>query len=53
MITPGRRHHDDGQHDRHPVKPDRWLVGLLAGTALMFLAGRLLGLGQSPRRARR
>jgi hypothetical protein len=42
-----------GQHDSHesksekPAKLDRWLVGLLAGAALMYFGGKLLGLGKS------
>lgn len=45
MISPGRHRHDE--HDnRHPAKPDRWVVGLLAGAALIYLAGKMLGLGK-------
>lgn len=49
MISPGSRHHEDhGQdHKRHPSKADRWLVGLVAGAALMYLLGKALGLGKS------
>lgn len=50
MLTPGQHHHDD-HHERHPAKVDRWLVGLAAGAALMYLLGRALGLGRPRRRA--
>ncbi len=46
MIFPGRYPDDSYHHHRHPAKPDRWLVGLLAGAALMYLAGKLLRHGE-------
>lgn len=42
MMIPAR-------HRRHRLPlagPDRWLVGLLAGAALMYMAGKVMGLGQ-------
>lgn len=51
MISPGSHHHHDDSHDRHPAKPDRWLVGLVAGAALMYLLGKALGLGKQKTRA--
>lgn len=48
MIRPGQHLHDAHEH-RHPAKPDRWVVGLLAGAALMYLLGKVLGLDK-PRR---
>lgn len=50
MIAPGQHQHED-HHDRHPAKPDRWLVGLLAGAALMYLLGKALALGKAPAKA--
>lgn len=41
------QHQHDEPHEREPAKLDRWLVGLLAGAALMYLAGKVMGLGQS------
>ncbi|MCP5277760.1 MAG: hypothetical protein H6935_05275 [Thiobacillus sp.] len=49
MISPGSHHHHDDDHEQHAAKPDRWLVGLLAGAALIYLAGRVLGLGKAHR----
>jgi hypothetical protein len=46
VIFPGRYLGDSYHHHRHPAKPDRWLVGLLAGAALMYLAGKLLRQGE-------
>lgn len=46
MIFPGRYLDDNCHYHRHPAKPDRWLVGLLAGAALMYLAGKLLRQGE-------
>jgi hypothetical protein len=51
VISPGR-HRRDEPHDRNPAKMDRWLVGLLAGAALMYLAGKVMGLGKVPIPAR-
>ncbi len=45
MISPGQHRHDE-PHEREPAKLDRWLVGLLAGAALMYLAGKVIGLGR-------
>jgi hypothetical protein len=42
VITPGLQPHE---HPREPAKPDRWLVGLLAGAALMYLLGKAFDLG--------
>lgn len=50
MIAPGHPPHED-HHEGHPSKPDRWLVGLVAGAALMYLVGKALGLGKSPAKA--
>jgi len=55
VIFPGQHdsHVSIGSHESresHPEKPaklDRWLVGLLAGAALMYLTGKVLGLGKS------
>ncbi len=55
MIFPGQHdsHVSYGSHDSHeshaqkPAKLDRWLVGLLAGAALMYFGGKMLGLGQA------
>lgn len=49
MIFPGQHDSHDG-HDTHaqePAKLDRWLVGLLAGAALMYFGGKILGLGKA------
>jgi hypothetical protein len=43
--SPGQHWHDE-PHEREPAKLDRWLVGLLAGAALMYLAGKVIGLGR-------
>jgi hypothetical protein len=50
MILPGHHSHDD-HRERHATKADRWLVGLVAGAALMFLLGKALGLGHASARA--
>ncbi len=44
--SPGRHRHDE-PHEGEPAKLDRWLVGLLAGAALLYLAGKVMGLGRS------
>jgi hypothetical protein len=41
------RHRHVEPHEREPAKLDRWLVGLLSGAALMYLAGKVMELGQS------
>jgi hypothetical protein len=53
VIFPGQ--HDSreshGSHESHAektIKLDRWLVGLLAGAALMYFGGKMLGLGKAP-----
>ena len=49
MIFPGQ-HDSHDSHESHAEKPaklDRWLVGLLAGAALMYFGGKVLGLGKS------
>ena len=49
MIFPGQ-HDSHGSYESHAEKPaklDRWLVGLLAGAALMYLTGKVLGLGKA------
>ncbi|MEB4591667.1 hypothetical protein VSS37_11810 [Candidatus Thiothrix sp. Deng01] len=44
MIIPGKR--SLPLTARPPRKLDRWLVGLLAGAALAYAAGKALGLGK-------
>lgn len=50
MLVPGPR-----PARRPPApKPDRWLIGIAAGLALVYLLGRGLGLGRrAPAAARR
>lgn len=45
MSAPGHHHHVV-PNTRYPAKPDRWLVGLVAGVALMYWLGKTLGLGK-------
>lgn len=52
MFVPGYRPHAD-LHVRHPSKTDRWLVGLVAGAALLVVLGKALDLGRNPRRPSR
>lgn len=44
MLIPGQ-HHQEDHHEADPAKVDRWLVGLVAGAALMYLLGKAMGLG--------
>jgi hypothetical protein len=52
VIFPGQHdsresHSSHESHAEKPAKLDRWLVGLLAGAALMYFSGKLLGLGKT------
>jgi hypothetical protein len=49
VIFPGQ-HDSHDSHESHAEKPaklDRWLVGLLAGAALMYFSGKMFGLGKA------
>jgi len=46
QLEGGAGQHPDTERQTR-AKRDRWLVGLLAGAALMYLAGKLMGLGRS------
>ncbi|MGB0128845.1 MAG: hypothetical protein WBP72_14500 [Rhodocyclaceae bacterium] len=53
MITPGYASTGVNRSQQPAAKADRWLVGLLAGAALVYLVGKALDLGRqrSPSRA--
>jgi hypothetical protein len=53
VIVPGQHHHHGSKsaksHAQKPAKWDRWLVGVLAGAALIYLTGKIIGLGKRKR----
>jgi hypothetical protein len=53
VITPGYASTGVNRSQQPAAKADRWLVGLLAGAALVYLVGKALDLGRqrSPSRA--
>jgi len=46
QLTPDNRQLTTDQQVQHPIKPDRLLVGVIAGAALFYFIGRALGLGR-------
>ncbi len=46
MISPGYPAATLGQQPQPAAKTDRWLVGLVAGAALVYLLGKALELGR-------